>query len=396
MNTRPDNDGLLSQRITGMPRSNIHLMSRLAQDVADPVSLSWAKPASGTPEHINRAAVAAIEDGRCSGYSPGLGLPEFRAALCSKLERDNGIPASPAELLVTVGAIEGITAALAAVIDPGDEVILPSPNYSTHTEQVRLLSGRPVWVPTIEAEGFRLDVEAVAAAVTDRTRAILFSTPCNPTGAVFSEADLRALGELALRHNLVVIIDEAYEYFTFDGHRHFSLASVPEYRANVISIFTLTKSYAMTGWRLGYVHAPAEFIPQLNKAHNCMAICAPVVSQYAGLAAVNGPQDCISEFHGKYLTALDRVCERLDGLAEYFSYQRTQGSYCIFPRILHPRGRDSLDFCKLMLTKARVSTTPGVGFGAGGEEHLRITFCCAHADIDTAFDRIAEWITQLD
>jgi len=384
---------LRSKRITAMPRSVIHMMSALSRDVDDPVSLSWAKPVHGTPEHINAAAIDSIEKGLCSGYSPGLGLPELRESIAVKLRRDNNMPARPDEVLVTVGAIESITAALAAVIDPGDEVLLPSPNYSTHTEQVRMLSGKPVFVPCIEKEGFRPDVAAIRAAVTTRTKAILFSTPCNPTGAVFNEADLRAIGDLAQEHDLTLIIDEAYEYFIFDDAVHFSLASVPEYRNNVISVFTVTKTYAMTGWRIGYVHARSDLIFEMNKAHNCMAICAPVVSQYASLAAINGPQDCVEDFRLEYLRNRDRVCERLDALSEHFSYQRPAGSYCMFPRILHPDGKNSLEFCKRMLTEARVSTTPGVGFGTGGEEHMRITFCCAYEDIDRAFDRIESWLS---
>jgi len=382
----------LSRRITGMPRSNIHLMSALAREVEDPVSLSWARPFAGTPQHINDAAREAIAKGLVSGYSPGLGLPELREAIAAKLKRDNGIDATADEVMVTVGAIEGITAALAAVIDPGDEVLFPSPNYSTHTEEVRLFSGVPKFVPTIEEEGFRLDVDAFRKAVTDRTRAIVFCSPSNPTGSVFAEEDLRALGELALERGLMIITDEAYEYFVFDGAKHFSLASVPEFRNNVVSVFTFTKTYAMTGWRIGYLHARADLIGQINKAHNCCAICAPVVSQYAALAALTGPQDCVKEFAAKYLRMRDRVCERLDGLSQHFSYQRPQGSYCIFPRILHPEGKDSLAFCMRMLKEARVSTTPGVGFGPTGEEHLRITFCGADSDIDRAFDRIAEWL----
>lgn len=392
MNIQSESE-LRSKRITAMPRSVIHMMSALSRDVDDPVSLSWAKPVHGTPEHIDATAIEAINNGLCSGYSPGLGLPELREAIAVKLRRDNNMPARPDEVLVTVGAIEGITAALAAVIDPGNEVLLPSPSYSTHTEQVRMLSGKPVFVPCIEEEGFRPDIAALLAAVTDRTKAILFSTPCNPTGAVFNEADLRAIGDLALEHDLTVIIDEAYEYFTFDDAVHFSLASVREYRDNVISVFTVTKTYAMTGWRIGYVHARSDLIFEMNKAHNCMAICAPVVSQYASLAAINGPQDCVEDFRLKYLHNRDRVCERLDALSEHFSYQRPAGSYCMFPRILHPDGKDSLQFCKRMLTEARVSTTPGIGFGAGGEEHMRITFCCAYEDIDRAFDRIEAWLT---
>jgi len=394
MDSTPEPE-LRSERIRQIPRSNIHLMSALSREVDDPVSLSWAKPASPTPDHINGFAAEMVESGRASGYSPGLGLPELREALCDKLQRDNNLSATPDEIMVTVGSIEGSAAALAVCIDPGDEVLLPSPNYSTHTEQVRLFSGKPVWVPTIEEQGWRLDMDAMERAITKRTRAVLLSTPCNPTGAVFGADDLKALGDLALKHNLMLILDEAYEYFLFDDHQHFSLGSDAKYRNHVISVYTLTKTYAMTGWRIGYLHARTDLVAEMNKAHNCLAICAPVASQYAALEALKGPQDVVTDFRAKYLKARDRLCERLDMLEGYFSYQRTQGSYCIFPRIEHPLGADSLKFCQRMLTEARVSTTPGVGFGVGGEGHLRMTFCCEYEDIDRAFDRIETWVKTL-
>jgi len=386
--------GLVSDRVGRIPPSAIHEMTRLSMQVKDPVSLSWAKPAAGSPEHINEAACKAIKAGLVSGYSGSIGMPELREAIVKKLDRDNDIKADPSEVLVTVGAIEGLSAAIMALLDPGDEVLIPSPNYSTHAQQVLLASAIPVYVPTIEKEGFRLDIDAFRKAVTKRTKAIMFCTPSNPTGAVFEEKELRELGKMALENDLAIIVDESYEYFTFDGARHFSLASIPELKERTISCFTFTKTYAMTGWRIGYVLATAELVTQMLKAHIPFCICAPVVSQYAALGALRGPQDCVEEFRGKYLDLRDLTCKRLDGLSSVFEYQKPKGSYCMFPKILHKEGSDSLSFCKKLLLEGGVSTTPGVAFGPTGEGHLRITFCDSEEAINKAFDRMERYFDQ--
>ena len=381
-----------SQRVQQIQKSAIHEMTRLSQEIEDVAFLSWAKPTSGTPDHINRAAIRAIEQGLTGGYSPSDGLAELRREIVAKLRRDNNIEADISQVLVTVGAIEGLAAAVMAAVDPGDEVILPSPTYSTHIRQVQLASGVPVLVPLLEEEGFALDVEAVRRAITPRTRAILFCSPSNPTGTVFAEAALRELARLALAHDLVLITDEAYEYFVFDDHRHFSPASMPEMARHVISCFTFTKTYAMTGWRIGYLHAHQDWIPQIKKAHIPFAICAPVVSQYAALAALQGPQGCVEEFRRHYRAARDLMCRRLDALPGLFAYQKPGGSYLMFPRILAEGGHDSTAFCKRLLREARVSTTPGVAFGPTGEGHLRLSFCVPEEAIDKAFDRIERFV----
>ncbi len=278
-----------------------------------------------------------------------------------------------------------------SAVDPGDEVILPSPTYSTHVNQVVLASAKPVFVPLIEQEDFRLDLDGIKKAITPKTRAILYCSPSNPTGTVFSEQELRKLAEIALEHDLVVITDEAYEYFTFDGSRHFSIASIPGMMRNTISCYTFTKTYAMTGWRIGYLCADQERIPQISKAHIPFAICAPVASQYAALAALEGPQDCIADFRDKYRSALDLMCQRLDRLPNVFEYHRPHGSYLMFPRILDPSGADSSAFCKKLLREAKVSTTPGVDFGPTGEGHLRLSFCVPEDMINKAFDRMEKY-----
>lgn len=383
----------MSNRVGQLKKSAIHEMTRLSKQIEDVAFLSWAKPTSDTPPHIKEAAVKAIRDGLAGGYSETSGLISLREEIIKKLARDNCIKADVSEVLITVGAIEGLSAAVMAVIDPGDEVILPSPTYSTHIRQIILASGRPILVPTIEEEGFVWDFDAVKKAITARTKAILFCSPSNPTGTVSSEVQLRELAEIALKHNLMIITDEAYEYFVFDGHTHFSIGSIPEVKKQVISCFTFTKTYAMTGWRIGYLHADETMIPQIAKAHIPFAICAPVVSQYAALAALKGSQDCVTQFREHYLTTRNLMCRRLDGLSSVFDYHKPQGSYLMFPRIKGKEGTDSVAFCKKLLQEARVSTTPGSAFGPTGESHLRLSFCVPEEMINKAFDRMEAYFS---
>ena len=378
----------ISKRVMAIGKSAIHEMTRLSKEVEDVAFLSWAKPTSDTPDHIKQAAVSAIRDGLVGGYSENSGLLPLRQEIVAKLKRDNNVAANVSQILVTVGAIEGLAAAVMAAVDPGDEVILPTPTYSTHIRQVVIASAKPVLVPTIEEDGFALDIEDIKKAITGRTKAIMYCSPSNPTGTVFSEEQLRGLADIALANDLMVITDEAYEYFTYDGHEHFSIGSIPEMRKHVVSCFTFTKTYAMTGWRVGYLHADEELIPQITKAHIPFAICAPVVSQYAALAALQGPQDCVAQFKQHYLATRDLMCARLDTMDSVFEYQRPHGSYLMFPRILLEEGKDSATFCKRLLKQARVSATPGIAFGPTGEAHLRLSFCVPEEEINKAFDRM--------
>ncbi len=378
----------ISNRVRQIEKSAIHEMTRLSKEVPDVAFLSWAKPTSGTPEHIKEAAISAIKNGLVGGYSQNAGLLELREEIVKKLKKDNNVEAKVTQILVTVGAVEGLSAAVMALIDPGDEVILPSPTYSTHIRQVIIASGKPVLVPTMEEEGFIWDIDGIKKAITSRTKAIMYCSPCNPTGTVFSEEQLRQLAEIALNNNLMVITDEAYEYFTYDGHKHFSIASIAEMRKNVVSCYTFTKTYAMTGWRIGYLHADEELIPQITKAHIPLAICAPVVSQYAALAALKGSQDCVAKFREHYLSTRNLMCRRLDNLESVFEYQKPRGFYLMFPKMLGQEGKDSTAFCKTLLKEAKVSTTPGIAFGPTGEGHLRLSFCVSEDEINKAFDRM--------
>ena len=387
----PDNRRI-SNRVMQISKSAIHEMTRLSKEVEDVAFLSWAKPTSDTPDHIKEAAISAITSGLVGGYSENSGLPALREEIVKKLNRDNNVDAGVSEILVTVGAIEGLAAAVMATVDPGDEVILPTPTYSTHIRQVVIASGRPVLVPTIEEEGFVLDIAGISKAITPRTKAIMYCSPSNPTGTVFAEEQLRQLANIALENDLTVITDEAYEYFIYDGHKHFSIASIPEMRKHAVSCYTFTKTYAMTGWRIGYLHTDEELIPQIAKAHIPFAICAPVVSQYAALAALQGSQDCVTAFRKHYQAMRDLMCSRLDDMGSVFAYQRPHGSYLMFPKILSDEGKDSTAFCKRLLKEARVSTTHGIAFGPTGEAHLRLSFCVSKEEINKAFDRMEAFL----
>lgn len=380
-----------SNRVNQLKKSAIHEMTRLSKQYDDVAFLSWAKPTTGTPKHINDAVIKAINKGLTGGYSQSEGLPELREEIVKKLRRDNNIDANISQIIVTIGAIEGLAASILATIDPGDEVILPTPTYSTHITQVKLASGIPVLVPLIEAKNFALDIEAIKKAITPKTKAIMYCSPNNPTGTVFPENTLRELGKIALEHNLTVITDEAYEYFTFDESKHFSMASIPEMKNNIISNYTFTKTYAMTGWRIGYIHADEKIITQIKKAHIPLAICAPVASQYAAIAALKGSQDCIEEFSLHYLKARNLMCERLDRLNTIFEYNKPQGSYLMFPKILGDQGNNSVEFSKKLLKEALVSTTPGIAFGPTGENHIRLSFCVPEEMINKAFDRMERY-----
>ena len=381
----------ISNRVNQLKKSAIHEMTRLSKQYDDVAFLSWAKPTTGTPKHINDAVISAIENGLTGGYSQSEGLPELREEIVKKLKRDNNIEANINQIIVTVGAIEGLAASVMATIDPGDEVILPTPTYSTHITQVRLASGIPVLVPLIEENNFALDIEAIKKVITSKTKAIMFCTPSNPTGTVFSEEELRKLAKIALENNLTIITDEAYEYFVFDDKKHFSIASIPEMRKNVITNYTFTKTYAMTGWRIGYLYADEEILAQVKKAHIPFAICAPVVSQYAAIAALKGSQDCVKEFGQHYLKARNLMCERLDKLNSVFQYVKPDGSYLMFPKILTENGGDSFAFSKDLLEKVKVSTTPGIAFGPTGEKHIRLSFCVPEEMINKAFDRMERY-----
>lgn len=382
------------------------------------VSLGVGVPSFALPEYTARELSRAVLEyrDRINKYVLGLGLPELNQAVATKL-KSAGIDADPErEILITAGSAGGLSWAFQTLIDIGDDVILPSPAYSNHVDGVKIAGGVPVPVPLIEDDGYRLDVGAIQRAITGKTKAIVFSNPSNPTGAVFPEEDLRAVGEIARRHNLYVLEDNAYAFLTYDGIKHFSLAAVPELRDSVLSFFTASKEDAMTGFRVGWVVTNTFLIEKMFAMQDQFIISPSSISEYGALFAITGPQDHVEYFRQELSRRRDLICSRLDRLEGVFSYIRPQGTYYVFPRLSQTildsevkltgkaterfqeipekwRTKDSA-LALALLYEAGVVTVPGIAFGPQGEDHLRFSFAAEERDINEAFNRIERWLME--
>ncbi len=392
----------ISKRVGQISVSAIKQMPVLASKVQNAVSLGQGIPSFATPSFITEAVIRALrDDERIGKYSLQPGMPELKSEIAQHLFRTKDVLVDPeTELFISCGAMEALAASIAAIVDRGDEVLLPSPNYASHIEQILFAEGVPVFVPLREEDGWKLDVDAFARAVTRKTKAILICNPMNPTGTVFSQAEIRAIAELAIERDLFVIADEAYDFLVYDGLRHASFASIPELKQRLVAAFSFSKMYCMTGWRVGYLYAPSYLIDQVLKVHDAFAICAPTVSQYAALAALratNGKDGEGDRFTAQLVSALDArrrlTCARLDRLVSLFSYQRPRGAYYVFPKIAR-HGSSSMDLALRLLYEAGVITVPGSAFGPTGEGHIRLSFGGTEAEINQAFDRIEEWVTR--
>ena len=357
------------------------------------VSLAQGIPSFDTPEPITRYVQQKIAEGACSKYSVAPGLPELRELISDTLLQDGMRYDPDGEVLVTCGAIEAITATLLATVGPGDEVVLTSPTYASYWPAVRLTGATPRYVALDEDANFDLDPDAIARTLTRRTRAILLCNPNNPTGTVFSAAQVQRLLEIAAANDLLVITDEVYKDFVYTDVEPASPARFPAHRDRVVSVWSFSKAYAMTGWRVGFLAAPRDHVTRILKVHDALVTCAPVVSQHAAVAALQVGAPFIAQFRREFRARRDRIIERLDALPHVFDYQRPNASYFVFPRLKDtvPLARDSRRLAIDLLERARVAVVPGVAFGPTGEAHLRLCYARTPADIDAACDRLDDY-----
>ncbi|MDR3044092.1 MAG: aminotransferase class I/II-fold pyridoxal phosphate-dependent enzyme [Desulfovibrio sp.] len=388
----------VAERVRNIRISATKLMPMLAAKVGGCVSLGQGVPSFRTPDHIVEAVCRALRDDPTAGrYSLQPGMPALREAIAADILARKGARFDPeTEIGVTVGAMEALVMIMLTVVERGDEVIIPSPGYASHAEQVLMAEGVPVHVP-LRAADWGLDVDAVRAAVTPRTRAIIVCSPGNPTGGVYDDADVRALCDLALERDLVLIVDDTYDYMVYGqapGTPRFFPVGQPELRRHVITVNSFSKKYALTGWRVGYVAADAAWMAELLKVHDATAVCAPTVSQHAALAALTGPQDCVDAMRAALTARRDLTCRRLDALAPHFTYVPPRGAFYAMARYTFS-GADSMAVARRMLEEARVITVPGGSFGPTGERHLRLSFGMDETELTEAFDRIQRWVTAL-
>lgn len=383
----------VSDRVRKIVISPIKEIAMLAAEVPGAIPFAWGIPFVETPPHIRAALKDALDHDPLIGrYSPSAGLPVFREALAARLKEKYGVAVDPKkELLVTAGAMEGLMDALQATVNPGDEVILTSPGFSSYTEQVLLAGGVPKYLPLDENNNWAMKLDALPSLITKKTRVILINSPCNPTGSIFTEKELNAIAEAVLKHNLILITDEPYAFLVFDGAKLPTLISDERLRKNRISCFSFSKEYAMTGYRVGYVFAEEGMIRQLMKIHDAFIVSAPRPSQVAALAALQGDQTCVSELRQTLQDRRDRLCSHLDRMKAWFSYVKPRGAYYTFAKFLPPCD-DDVELAIRILKEARVAMVPGSAFGPEGHSYLRICFGCTLPEIDEGMSRLEEWL----
>lgn len=352
------------------------------------VDLAKGEPDLPTPAVITDAAVAALRDGH-TRYTVSRGLPELRAAIARKLSADNEIQADPDEgIVVTPSAKHALFVAMMTLLDPGDEIIVPSPGWVSYRAMAHLVGARAVPARLNGADGFRLTKEILSGCLTDRTRAVLVNTPNNPTGRVLDATELDALAEFATEHGLFVITDEIYETIRFRGSPHLSIAARPECADRTLTVNGLSKSHAMTGWRLGYLAGPADLMSVALKVQEHTVSCATSFVQHAAIAALTGAEDDVVQMVSEYGRRRDLVVSALDGLGGV-SCPPPDGTFYAFPDISGAGHGNSAEFAEWLLREAGVATVPGTAFGPGGEGHVRLSFAVPTPDLESALDRMA-------
>jgi aspartate aminotransferase len=365
----------------------------------DVISFGAGEPDFDTPERIKEAARGALEQGKTK-YTEVPGIPELRAAVCQKLRRDNGLHYDKAEILVSCGAKHTLYNIFVAILNPGDEVLLPSPYWVSYPEQVKLLDGVPVAVPTEEAAGFEVDPDHLRAAVTPRTKALVLNSPNNPTGAAFSARTLEAVARVAVERQLWVISDECYEALTYEG-RHTSIASLgAEIKARTVVVNTCSKAYAMTGWRIGYCAGPRALIAAMSDVQSQVTSNPSSVAQWAAVEALAGPQDEVAKMVGEFDRRRGVMVDGLNRIPG-FRCAMPRGAFYAFPNVSALFGKawqdrvlqGSSDVTAFLLEAARVAVVPGLDFGS--DRHVRLSYAADLETINEGLARMAAAVRSL-
>ncbi len=382
--------------VAAIGMSAIKDMAMRAASVPDALSLSWGLPSFQTPAPIRRAVAAALEsDPDIGKYTLPNGLAELRALAAQDFAARGGASIDPdTQVVITAGNMEGIQTLLRTILEPGDEVIVTDPCFASHILQIGLCHGRCVYLPLDEKSGWQLDPDLLEGLISARTKAILLVTPHNPTGVVFSHQSLEALGRIAQRHGLLVILDDPYSRFVYgDNAGDGDPAFLASFEGGLAYLFTFSKTYAMSGWRVGYMILPPGLAPHVLKVHDAALICAPRISQVAAIAALKDPSLPPREFRAQLDARRKLILERIQRVPQLFECVPPQGAYYVFPKIIGPQ-TDSRAFSIALLNQTGVAVTPGAAFGPSGEGHVRMAYCVDEQTINGAFDRIEDFLSR--
>lgn len=368
-------------------------MFAAAAELPDLIALGRGDPDYATPPHIIAAAKKALDDG-FTHYTAFPGLLPLREAIAEKLQTEDGITVDPRlEIVVTSGAQEAVFIALQVLLDPGDEVLMPDPHYTAYDGAIDLVGAKVVAVPTHEEDGFNVRPEEIEKLITPRSKILVVVNPGNPTGNVLSREQMLELAALAKNHSLTVICDDMYQKYIYDdGVEHVSMASLPGMRERTITINGFSKTYAMTGWRLGYVAAPGHVAEVMGELNYVISICAPAATQMAGIAALKGPQDQTAEMVGAYRERRDVMLEELDRMG--LGYGRPVGGFTVLANV-KGLGASSEDFCLRVLRDTNVQIFPGSMYGPYGEGYVRISLLAPIPRLRDGLRRIASVVEKL-
>ena len=395
----------LSERIQKLAESATIAMAQKAREFKakgfDVISLSLGEPDFKTPQHIQNAAKAAIDEGKYFGYSPVPGYLDLRQAIADKLQRDNSLTYTPNQIVVSTGAKQSIANVFMCLLNPGDEVIVYSPYWVSYAEIIKVAEGVPVSIMGSLENNFKASADQLKAAITDRTKAVIFSSPCNPTGAVFTRQEMEAMAEVLRQHpNIYVVADEIYEYINFQDE-HVSIAAMPGMYDNTITVNGFSKGFAMTGWRLGYIAAPEWIAKACGKIQGQFTSGTNSIAQRAGIAALTGDMSVTQEMKAAYKRRRDLVLELLKDVPGVQTYVPT-GAFYLFPDVSAYFGKsdgettieNASDFCMYILYQAHVSLVTGEAFGA--PNCIRMSFAASDEQLKEAIRRIKEVLSKLN
>jgi aminotransferase len=383
----------ISKRVRSIRYSGIRKLFDLAQSTSGVVSLGIGEPDYKTPEHVIEAAKEALDLGY-THYTPNAGFLDLRKAITEKMKRENNIEADPeTETIVTVGGAGAIFLATTVLLDPGDEVLIPDPGFVIYEPCVVMTGGIPVPVPVKEKNSFRMLPCDIEDRITDKTRCIILNSPQNPTGGVLLEKDLKGIAQIAIENNLVVISDEVYEKLLYDEATHSSIGSIPEMAERTLTVNSFSKTYAMTGWRVGYAIGPPEVVGEMVKIQQNTVANAPAVAQRAALTALNGSQEFVSEMVKEYDHRRRYLTANLNNL-KYISCTAPKGAFYVFADI-SKSGLSSMEFAEALLRVGKVATVPGAAFGELGEGYLRLCYATPLEKIGQALEGIEKTVESL-
>ncbi|HHV63137.1 MAG TPA: aminotransferase class I/II-fold pyridoxal phosphate-dependent enzyme [Firmicutes bacterium] len=379
----------LSDNVVKIPRSGIRGIMDVAEQMNDVIHLEVGQPHYDTPAHIKEAANKALQDGY-TRYTPNAGLPSLRALLADKLRRVNGIKVSPEGIAVTPGGVFACASALFTIAKAGDQVLLPEPGWPNYSFQTRVIGVEPVYYHLNPSAGFLPDLDEMRSLINERTRAILINSPSNPCGSVFPEPVLRGILDLAREYDLYLISDEVYEDIVYEG-KHYSPGAWDD-EGRVLTVFSFSKAYAMTGWRIGYVATTEEICKNFSKFSESMVSCVSSVSQKAAEAAITGPQDFVAAMVAQYKRNRDIIMSIFAG-AGIVAYKPAGAFYMLLD--IGDTGLDSYAFTLKLLEAKHVAVAPGLTFGPRSDNYVRISFCKDEESVVEGARRIADFISRL-